>query len=715
MSTTHDVLRRCTLSLRTLLLAGLCVGRASAQPVVVATAPDDTAGEPVAGAYQDKVMDDTPLPSHDPLELDAVPEDLRTVTVESRVTSSQVSDGLQLRASTELGQRVSVRQQSVNYGEFVLEADVRLRISGPGLNAGPFGGADARSGERITVRSIDLPLSTTVFATTAAGDIASQVTDALTRTYRVSLGSSAIRGVSVQLRDAGTDVRVGSGARGYLLGGPFPGYQRAQGQLSWMGLSRQLTEDLSAGVQFMEGSQLLPLFSSTGSASGATSVSSVAAAVNTRWSVGDQGRLRARLIGIQSDARNETIYGGTAQGTFAEFSLALPRQRHEFGVFTSVPGLRFGDTLLTLADRGAYWRMDQTGRELSWGLGVDADHQPASALLNGALRVNGSMNVSWRLGRDDLLGATASVGRNVLRPAITADGGWLSTSRNTVTSASWQTRLQPGWGRSTLRWLARRNLQLVSDGPAATGDELLWEQEWLPPTGAEFLQEQFITTLGVARDRSLVDEVRSPTAGLQVRLYPGSGWTVGASLRYTSRQGNLSTSRGLSGTADLEHLLQPGLKLGAALSLNQALVNLPANGVFPAQLSRSHARLASVYLRWEETTGARQEGLGAQPGRTGAGSIDGLVFLDANRDGARQIDESGAAGVEVVLDGRYATRTDANGRFQFPLVATGVHRLTVTPESVPLPWGPGLDPTVTVDVPLRGLTTAILPVVQVGQ
>lgn len=94
--------------------------------------------------------------------------------------------------------------------------------------------------------------------------------------------------------------------------------------------------------------------------------------------------------------------------------------------------------------------------------------------------------------------------------------------------------------------------------------------------------------------------------------------------------------------------------------------------------------------------------------------VRGLVFQDVNSDGEQQVGEGGVANVEVILDGRYRTLTDAVGQFEFPMVATGGHQLSLRAESVPLPWGPPADLSVRVEVPLRGVASARLPVIRVG-
>lgn len=90
------------------------------------------------------------------------------------------------------------------------------------------------------------------------------------------------------------------------------------------------------------------------------------------------------------------------------------------------------------------------------------------------------------------------------------------------------------------------------------------------------------------------------------------------------------------------------------------------------------------------------------------------MYFDANRDGEQQAGENGVPGVEVFLDGRYRETTDRRGRFVFALVGSGPHQLTLSAESVPLPWGPAPDRIVRVEVPLRGQTTARIPVVRTG-
>jgi hypothetical protein len=90
-------------------------------------------------------------------------------------------------------------------------------------------------------------------------------------------------------------------------------------------------------------------------------------------------------------------------------------------------------------------------------------------------------------------------------------------------------------------------------------------------------------------------------------------------------------------------------------------------------------------FRYQQASGSHFAPLGGAPG-AGSGGISGIVYLDANSNGRIDAGEAGAPNVTVVLDGRFSVQTDANGRFSFPVVATGHHVITVVSDNVPLPW-----------------------------
>lgn len=105
--------------------------------------------------------------------------------------------------------------------------------------------------------------------------------------------------------------------------------------------------------------------------------------------------------------------------------------------------------------------------------------------------------------------------------------------------------------------------------------------------------------------------------------------------------------------------------------------------------------------RYSMRAGMSSAPLGGRVGG-GAGRIEGSVFLDTNSNDARDGNEAGAANVVVLLDGRYSTRTDAAGNYQFADVASGAHALTVVQDDLPLPWTINSERRYLVNVSTRG-------------
>jgi hypothetical protein len=57
-----------------------------------------------------------------------------------------------------------------------------------------------------------------------------------------------------------------------------------------------------------------------------------------------------------------------------------------------------------------------------------------------------------------------------------------------------------------------------------------------------------------------------------------------------------------------------------------------------------------------------------------------------------------------MLDGKFTTRTNAFGGFEFASVASGAHTLTVLQDDLPLPWTVDTDQKISAPVTTRGST-----------
>lgn len=677
------------------------------------------AGKPPS--YEDKVMDPTRLPAL--ADGDAAPH-TETAGFSSFVSetrygnaSSNSDAGLALRSASELGQRIEYRRETLNYGDYSLQLDGRASSEAQDSGVGPLGYATRVTSERITLRNQAFPITTGLFADTTLGDITSDVTDALSRNYRLSLGYSAVRGASTRIYSDDFDVRAGMGERGLLTGGPYPGFERSTGSLAWLGYTQRLSAQTYAGFQLGQASGVADVDFGYGvpTQSRLEDVTSAAASFGYGYGLQNDGDVRSRVTLIQSrstagvDTRN-------AQGVFLEAGWMAGRYRHEFGVYSAGPNLRFGDYTLADDNRGAYWRVDHYASRLSWGASVDYEEQNPSreASRFAADRLAFSANAQWRIERDSVVGGNINAsqtryGNGNGSVFNSAGAGYRSANA----SAYYRTRFT-GWGSSRFSATVRRNETLVANDVAATGEELQWEHDWI--TGRyENLRPEFTTSLGVAYDRSGGIRQRYPTAGLVLRYWMDSDWSLGGSLRYSSRSGSLSTSRGLAGTLNTERRLGGGWFFGASAALNQAVVRVSASSFIDPQIERSNEKSAYVYLRWETSGGTPYQSLGLREGgAAGGGRITGTVFFDTNRDGEQQPGEAGVPNVEVILDGRSRAMTDSAGRYEFPLAATGRHQIGLRLESVPLPWGAASGRGQSIEVPLRGEVTARIPVVRVG-
>jgi len=132
--------------------------------------------------------------------------------------------------------------------------------------------------------------------------------------------------------------------------------------------------------------------------------------------------------------------------------------------------------------------------------------------------------------------------------------------------------------------------------------------------------------------------------------------------------------------------------------------------IVPIEIPTLVPRDRAIFLtvRYEDHAGTPTAPLGGAPG-SGAGTLVGWIFYDANDNGRREASEKGAANLTVVLDGRFATRTDSEGKFEFPLVAAGRHVINVIPDNLALPYSIGDEGKRDVTVRTRETTTLEIP------
>ncbi|MEC7119732.1 MAG: carboxypeptidase-like regulatory domain-containing protein [Pseudomonadota bacterium] len=164
--------------------------------------------------------------------------------------------------------------------------------------------------------------------------------------------------------------------------------------------------------------------------------------------------------------------------------------------------------------------------------------------------------------------------------------------------------------------------------------------------------------------------------------------TIDGSARWSHSLQQQRQSIGMNLTANWQ--IKPNWQLSTTLYQNQSrfepeliLDPLQPNTTVPTSTQKDLSVL--LRLRYQQRAGTAQQVL-AGSARDPVGSIQGSIFLDDNQDGIRNANERGAAQVTVILNDVYSVLTDDQGRFEFPLVATGTHQLRVVQDQLPLPW-----------------------------
>jgi SdrD B-like domain len=356
-------------------------------------------------------------------------------------------------------------------------------------------------------------------------------------------------------------------------------------------------------------------------------------------------------------------------------------RRHGAGVYRLDPGLSWAQLPLANNVVGAYLRSSWRTRQWSTEGSIDW-LDTIDGRSNSGFFATGSAR--WRLNRDHSVGMGAAV-RRFNGNAWSTYGDW---------------RFQNGWGASGLR------LDLAGDDSQGDSRGLTWDQEWLVPQGWAFSTSLGSTLYGAAEFQpaeTTWSAAMSLTAPLSAR----------ASLR-----GNLNTER--SNTGQTRHNLNLGAywridtrwsvegNYNRSTGRSRSVLSLDPLAPLLAAAAESNRSFYAV-LRYELEAGSRSVPLGGKAS-DGGGRIGGTVYFDANRSGTQEASETGVPGVTLLLDNRYAVRTDNQGRFEFPFVASGPRTVSVRSDTLPLPWNAVDEGRTRVDLRLRENIVLTIPV-----
>jgi hypothetical protein len=532
---------------------------------------------------------------------------------------------------------------------------------------------DERRGA-FTLRQRELPLDGGWVVNNELGVVIPLAPVLMRLPSRVFIPSDFVRGAGTEWINAGLGVQglASTGKAGRMEGYPVSVFDALNGDITTVGAQGRV-RDWTAAARYARARDISYVPDPRQPADFLDSDSTQVAVRHE----GGRSYLQANAMATRSDVTGDTRKGAWIDGEWKE-GAAL----YGYGLYRLDPDLSWNGQLMAGNIQGGYARVSAYTR--GWSVDAQVDtFEPVSGAEDTGVLVTGSGR--WRYSRSLTLSAGGSL-RRYQGNAGTAfgdirqqnDWGLTGLRADLSKSASLRSRrltldqgwiLEPGWSLNT-------SLTAGSEsGEGAAGS--LWGAavSFAAPLGND------VTFSGNASTERRGDGSSSAGANLNLAWRLSTNWSV---------EGNFTYSEGRS------------------------RVVLPIDPLAPPPdrlLLPTDARSFFLVLRYEDRAGSSTAPLGGTP-KTGGGAIEGVVFLDANRTGAQEAGETGASGVTVYLDGRYAVRTDSQGRFAFPFVAPGKHAIVVLNETLPLPWEAGERGETRLEVAVRETTRLAIPVVR---
>jgi hypothetical protein len=637
-------------------------------------AQTSTAAPPAASSatYIDRVLEDSG-PSEAALALKATAYDATGWPRSWRVDYSLLDQRAQGSSNQTRGASIAAFLDTPNYGSLSLSA------SNVAQRADSSGNLASSSGSTFRLDQRALPLDGGWYADHAAGDINTTRTPLARGTGRISLPTSPVRGLAGEWIRAGdaSSLNATVGSTGLYNGSDINGFQTSGGRVATAGGQFRLGSQGGQGLQSAQGRQDIAIqaLSGRGIADGGGQVGQDTQALwaATAWEgaapwadglgpANPASPDRSGSLRVQANAmRSQGSRDGPATGLWADALWRTDRWRNTAGVFRFDPNLRWGTSLIASDLQGFYWQGDTSTRQWQAGYALELTD---SVSATGAGR-SAYLSATGRYSTDtrNTLGASLSL-RAITSPGQAAQLTW--DRRSDWGQTQWRADLSRAlYGRTTR--LGVEQAWAVAY-PATFATSLAWERisgNAMPSTGwiwgvlgsAPVLQQWSLDASVRGANRS--DGARSLNANIGLAWKGYEGWSL--ALRYTATRGQ-----------------EP---------LSPLVLSALSAATLPAVIVTPSSRGLQLLLRYEGNAGSATAPIGGTPG-TGSGGIAGTVYFDEDNNGRRGATEGGVPAVTIILDRRYVTRTDAQGRYEFPYVAAGDHLIEISADNVPLPWTP---------------------------
>ena len=648
---------------------------AHAQPGAASNAsPTDVIKVPVAGEhYEDRLMDG--VPSQD---------DSDAASAQFNPQGWPRGISLQLTRNLQTSQNPSITAGNSRTDTQGIQLDAYIETPNFGTlsaHALALGGRNTSGLTSWSLRQTGMPFDGGWRADNAIGTTNLLLPELARRNNRLALPTPQVLGASTMWRNEGNGslaLAASSGEPGRFEGFPQSRLVGLGGQVS------SLFVQASAGGQTLaiaaaQGRDILPEV--------APIPGEVAARVSPRgYYVSIAQDERVSGASWQASAVSSNSSGIDSTGLWVDAIWRDGGHRHEASVFRFAQDLTWIDRPLANDLTGGSYRYDY--HSLRWDL---------SANIESFASLSGHSPSGWY--------ANAS-GRRLLTAGTSAGGGFAFrtfgvTSRSGFGYFQWQNRL----GISRLQ-LDASSTEGGQRSQAVTFDHSLYAENGMSLSISLSLErlQSVSSTIATPRMRE-----NAATVGINGRLPLTSTLSLQGSLRARNVSG-AGADRGttLAANIALDWQISQTWSLGASFYENRGVLTdtiaVQSPLIVPEIVRlRPSDRGFFITLRYGSNAGTPTAPLGGAPG-SGSGRIEGSVYLDGNANGLRDGNESGAANVLVMLDGKFSVRTNASGNFEFPNVVSGRHTLSVLPDDLPLPWSVDSEQSISTTVTTRGTT-----------
>lgn len=630
----------------------------TATPAPPATAPTpplswSAANLPSIPVYQDKYIGGGALPPDISAGEGGINDTeglARSIQIDGVVSVLSSHDGGSANNVVENGIVAKSQWETAAYGAWSLDAAVRTGGSG-------LGDADQGQGGVLTLRQRGMPFDGDWQADNGLGDLNSPDISLARFQPRFYLPTGPMQGLTTEWRGP-SDLQIvaGGGVPGLYDGIEVPNFRTLDGSTATAGAQWSPAPHWTVGGQFIEAHDVNLAIGPT--IDGTALMSSNTGLMTAAWA--DSGEhVQMNLLDGEVNGKSNGL------GGWVDASIAQGRILQNAGVFRIDPNVTWGNQLISNDAQGGYYRLDYQSRQWLADVGVDEVHS-VSGLGTNTTFLTG--DARYQMSRDWGVGGVANVSRS--------DGG-----------TGWSLE---GYVDHLNAWGTGRAQADFASTPTGQDITATLDQTWSMSNGIRLSTSTSVERISGA----MINGLEQDSTVLGLAAYGGGQLTarlgVEGNVRWaTAVQGHAAP--GVSANVSLTYRLSQNWQLLATYyesdvgSWTPLTVVSPLTPPMATTVPAVEERGIFLTLRYQRAAGSHFAPLGGAPG-SGAGEIAGIVYLDANNNGHVDAGEAGASNVTVVLDGRFSVQTDANGRFAFPVVATGHHIIVVVPDNLPLPW-----------------------------